>query len=195
MPNECSNNLSIYGPEADVHDFVQRVEAAGSITDAFLPFPAELSGDPITNKDGQEIARAFTNAGLQWALKNWGTKWGDYDTEILAHEPGHAAFLYTTAWGPLDAGLLNISAQFPTLVFSTVHEEPGNMILGGAVYAKGHVINAHEIPHSAWPTMPDTDEWVDALDDYNETMENLRDQLWSDLETPDIHARIKKVTA
>jgi len=178
MPNHCWQTLSVVGPMSDVEDFVARVTAASGddagIIRAYLPFPAELEGDPITGSDGTVLGRAFTTEGYDWCLTNWGTKWGDYDTELVAaaelvNGMGHTYLTFTSAWSPMVEGLRRLSALTPTLKFFLTYREEANEYLGAAVLANGAVVAQHDVEPERIPAYPeDTDdetEWLDAIDE------------------------------
>lgn len=194
MPNHCWNTLSVTGPKDDLLAFcaaidVSENEGAGIIR-AFLPFPAELEGELITTPDGTVIGRAFTDEGYNWCLRNWGTKWGDYDTDVLTepHEltdgTWSVSYGYNTAWGPAVEGVVNISAMFPTLSFQNFYEEMGMGFMGVVNAEKGqhveHTISDDELPQ--YPNGEDyaTEEaYAEAEEAYFEKMTDLRDELLS----------------
>lgn len=194
MPNHCWNTLSVTGPKDDLLAFHAAIdlsenEGAGIIR-AFLPFPAELEGEPITTPDGTVIGRAFTDEGYNWCLRNWGTKWGDYDTDVLTepHEltdgTWSVSYGYNTAWGPAVEGVVNISAMFPTLTFQNFYEEMGMGFMGVVNAEKGqhveHTISDDELPQYPNEEDYDTDEaYAEAEEAYHEKMTDLRDELLS----------------
>lgn len=186
MPNLCSNHLTITGPEADVKAFADAVEGAESICDALLPMPEELKGTSTNRNDpdeGLDPLRAKYGAAdwYEWAQKNWGTKWGDYDTDLAGRQDGLVQYVYTTAWGPLDAGLVNISAQFPTLDFTCVYEEGGMCLLGAYRCVEGKIIAQSAIGDDEWPDLTTKDGEED-WDTYWDALNDLRDRVISDVE-------------
>lgn len=143
MPNHVYNILSVSGPESDVRAFHDAInidsDDNSGIIRAFLPFPAELEGKPITREDGTVIGRAFSDEGYNWCLRNWGTKWGDYDTEILS-EPSkisssdwEVVYSYNTAWSPANPAIISIAKRFPNLTFTVSWEEEGFQSCGALV--------------------------------------------------------------
>ena len=143
MPNHVYNILSVSGPESDVRAFHDAInidsDDNSGIIRAFLPFPTELEGEPITRQDGTVIGRAFSDEGYNWCLRNWGTKWGDYDTEILS-EPSkisssdwEVVYSYSTAWSPANPAIISIAKRFPNLTFTVSWEEGGSQSCGALV--------------------------------------------------------------
>lgn len=167
MPNHVSNTLSITGPEQDVRAFhaavsIDRGEDSGIIR-TFLPFPTELEGKDITDKNGDVVGRAFSDEGYNWCLKNWGTKWGDYDTDVVS-EPSEiidgdwqVIYSYDTAWSPADAAIITIAKQFPNLTFAVSWQEEGFQSCG-ALVAKGENHVSGYVSEDAFPDFPDWDD-------------------------------------
>jgi hypothetical protein len=187
VPNLCSNHLTVTGPEADVAAFAAAVEGAESICDALLPMPEELRGTTVgSNPDPDEVRQRNIELygapdWYEWAHKNWGTKWGDYDTDLLGRQDGLVQYVYTTAWGPLDRGLAKISAQFPTLDFTCVYEESGMCLLGAYRCVDGKIIAESAIGDDEWPDLT-TKDGEENWDDYYDAINDLRDRVISDVE-------------
>jgi hypothetical protein len=186
MPNHCFQTLSVTGPTEDVNAFHARVEGAKSIADAFLPFPKELEGEEVKNADGEVIGRVFTDEGYAWTINNWGTKWGDYDTDIISPPSdtdgeGHVSYSFTSAWSPFDTGLRKISEMFPTLLFSLTYKEEGNDYIGAAYIRQGRVFSADVNDSSMMPEMPEPDDdGYEDWDAYYEAIDALVDKCEED---------------
>jgi hypothetical protein len=184
MPNECSNRLDIYGPENDVAAFVAALDGNESIAETFVPTPTELKGvtSPFSGTEAQAAdltARFGATDWYTWCMKNWGTKWGDYNLDIAHTGADSAQFTYTTAWCPMTVALTTISAQWPTLTFTEFYEEHGDQVMGGTVLKNGQVLNAVEAAEGDWPEWDGTD---DEFLNYDEKINDLRDQIISDVE-------------
>jgi hypothetical protein len=172
MPNWCDNNLTVTGDSVELKRFVAAVtneDGSIQILNNLLPFPAELEGKDITDKDGTVIARAFTDNGYNWCLRNWGTKWGDCETEITVNDPDHLVFRYQTAWSPAIEGLSQISAMFPTLTFQTDWVEEGMQSLGAASFTNGHDC-VYEVPYEQMPVWEEDED-----ESYHEAIETIRE--------------------
>jgi hypothetical protein len=165
MPNWCDNNLTVTGDSVELKRFVAAVtneDESIKIMDNLLPFPAELEGKDIIGRDGEVVGRAFTDEGYNWCIRNWGTKWGDCETEILVNENDNLFLTYQTAWSPALEGLQRISTMFPTLVFRTDWTEEGNQSIGAASFENGSTC-VYEVGYNDLPSWEDfeTEDGVD----------------------------------
>jgi hypothetical protein len=156
MPNHCFNTLSITGPVKDVTAFVALV--SGGKLDAFdfntvVPMPEALKGIGksfggnlgITKieQDAQLVKEyGFSNA-IDWAIANWGTKWGAYDVGEWFHEgtcdgeTATATITFITAWAPPDKWLEKVSTKFPTLFISDEYDVENGEDIGEVIYEAG----------------------------------------------------------
>jgi len=153
MPNWCDNNLTITGDAEAIKRFVADItneDESISILKNLLPFPAELEGKEILNKDGVSVGQVFTDEGYHWCLRNWGTKWGDCETEITVNDPDHLVIRFQSAWSPAIEGLEQVSVMFPTLTFQTDWVEEGMQSIGAASFENGNV-SAHVVPDELFP--------------------------------------------
>lgn len=83
-------------------------KAAGTLTSW------ESDSRPITQKESQDYKRKFgADNWYEWTTKNWGTKWGAYDTN---EENGIISFL--TAWSTPVAALSGLSRKYPEADFT-----------------------------------------------------------------------------
>jgi hypothetical protein len=183
MPNECTNLLSITGPTADVARFRAAVEAANDcLVDAFVPFPEELHGDPIVTKDGISLGRSFTDEGWNWALENWGTKWGDYETHIISSSDNSdgtsdVAYRFISAWTPPLQALTTIAGLFPSLYFEICYEEDNMAILGGAIFREGKLLGVVNLDEAYWPDLPELPDGDYDYQAYEDAKEELRQKV------------------
>ena len=172
MPNHCSNRLGVYGDSAKLSEFVAtvtRTEAEQtesketySILEKTLPCPEELRNvDANSTKRPTMLKKYGASDWYEWCNDNWGTKWGDYDTELEDFEPGEddaVFFTYTTAWGPATQGLLNLSKLYPDLLFANLFEESGMAIMGGTVHKNGIELDRVEREYPALMDADNTDD-------------------------------------
>tara|TARA_R110002051_G_scaffold158392_1_gene229740 strand:+ start:458 stop:1165 length:708 start_codon:yes stop_codon:yes gene_type:complete len=160
MPNWCSNTTTVYGSVDDLTKFVEAVKCdersdevasdLGSfpearIFDRLLPFPENghaTTPSGVGNVFAKDDETAGTIDGYQWALDNWGTKWGDCNTryEVAPQIAGvtggtHVTFYYDTAWAP--ANWTQIAKMYPDLTFITKYEESGMGFCGAWAWTKG----------------------------------------------------------
>lgn len=144
MPNWCSNSMSLNGPEDQVRaiiDAVRPVEDENGYRDKdsdkdltftkFMPQPRDEQGELI--------------GSTSWQYENWGTKWGDCDTDIVYEEyadgKGSASLGYSTAWGPMSGLVKEISRQHPDVNIDIEYEEPGMNFFGVEQYLGGECIH------------------------------------------------------
>jgi len=76
----------------------------------------------------------------QWSIANWGTKWGSYDYEFRAREPGRFVFKFATAWSPPRPILAKLAEMWPELRIETKSIDEG----GGAWAGSGGVVEETE---------------------------------------------------
>ena len=177
MPNWCNNNLTVTGDAESLQKFLTAITNADesiTILKNLVPFPTELEGKEITDKDGNVFGRAFTDEGYSWCLRNWGTKWGDCETDIVSFDDACLAVRYQTAWSPALEGLERVSLLFPTLTFQTDYVEEGMQYIGAASFQNGNG-SVYDVPESDWPELgkdEDSEEdwqaWIDAVNDLRE---------------------------
>jgi hypothetical protein len=91
------------------------------------------------------IVKYGTNNWYDWALNNWGTKWGAYDSsewtlEERTNGTGTATISYNTAWSPATPFFERASELFPTLTFETQYADEGGGFVCETVYANGEVV-------------------------------------------------------
>lgn len=154
MPNWCDNNLRVTGDAEALKRFVVDItneDESISILKNLVPFPAELEGKDILDKDGNVFGKTLTDDGYSWCLRNWGTKWGDCETEITVNDPDHLVIRFQSAWSPALAGIERISRLFPTLTFQTDWVEEGLQSIGAASYQDGRE-SVYDVPESDFPS-------------------------------------------
>lgn len=182
MPNWCDNHLRVTGDNAELKRFVKAITSDDDsiqILKNLLPFPSELEGKDITDKDGNAIARAFTDGGYSWCLDVWGTKWADCETEILVEEDDNLVIRYQTAWSPALEGLKRVSVLFPTLQFQSDWVEEGNQSLGAALHENGN----EQFVAAPYEAMPEYNDFVDGDDvDWQAYQDAVDDLLQSCIE-------------
>lgn len=212
MPNWCSNTTTVYGSVDDLTKFVEAVKSdersddVASDLDEFpearifhrlLPFP-ENGHATLTQTNGQDLGNVFAKAdettgtidGYQWALDNWGTKWGDCSTryEVAPQTSGptggtHVTFYYDTAWAPADFG--KIAKMYPNLTFITKYEEGGMGFCGAWAWMNGedvydYTVNANNPIYPEHPAFDDDGDidgalyeaWLNAMSDLVSLLES-----------------------
>lgn len=76
------------------------------------------------------IQRFGSNDWYDWALTNWGTKWGAYDQRLVSEEPDAEKPQYTrikiefqTAWSSSVHAIIQLSLQYPAFVFHLTYAD------------------------------------------------------------------------
>lgn len=184
MPNHVYNQLTVSGPKNDLLAFHASINFDGEnvgIVRSFIPFPSELEGKDITDKDGNVVGRAFSDDGYQWCLRNWGTKWGDYETDVVCEPSAHTdgewsvSYSYQSAWSPANVAIARIAELFPTLTFDVVWEEEGCQSLGSFV-AKGDksadfaVSDPPSLSYEDWENEDARQKFFDEISDLKDSL-------------------------
>lgn len=205
MPNDCNNTLVIKGDAKEIKRFVEAVTvpAGEGDTHAFkryailqrlYPCPQELSetksGWFANNEDGtkcdeqialeaqqeQNISKYGHKDWYDWCTSCWGTKWGDYETDLDYEEGSNYVTAYfQSAWSPPTEAFVVIAQMFPTLTFILSYQETGC----GFVGAVGYLNDFHYESFSEDISIPeigdgeDSFEYWDIVDDaYNSAQED-----------------------
>lgn len=179
MPNHCSNILTVVGDPKELSEFIKvSKNSAGerkeySIFQNNYPCPQELYNvDANFTKKPDMIAKHGASDWYEWCNNNWGTKWGDYDTDLSYYEEGDtmAQFTYTTAWGPGIQGLVGISREYPNLVFVNSYEEGGCELLGSVGISNGDILSDIEGKFPDFPCDEDGEPDYDQMDEHHESV-------------------------
>lgn len=123
MPNWCSNEVVVTGPEEHIREFLSSISNEGkdpqwSILENLYPPP------------GGEW-------NYSWCIDNWGSKWGDCHTFVTIYPNGTLLLSFDSAWGPCIEGFDYIAEEFPELGFSYIFWEMGMMFEGRYAWKKG----------------------------------------------------------
>jgi hypothetical protein len=69
----------------------------------------EMTGRPITKAESDRMLKQYgANNWYDWAVDNWGTKWGTYDHHW---DRDTMTLDFCTAWGPMSEDMLERLAQ------------------------------------------------------------------------------------
>jgi len=197
MPNFCDNTLHIEGADDEIQRFLDSTtigEHTYEILKSLYPVPQELT-DTVSgwssNEEEQaerekQYARNTEKYGYKdwydWQNANWGTKWGDCDTQLVGRNTDYVCFTFESAWGPPSTAFVKISQDFPTLTFYLTYHEKGMGFAGCDGFRNGEHVDSYTEDISI-PNADEDDEmdW-EALDDaYLEAMDscekNVREML------------------
>lgn len=191
MPNHCSNNLTVTGPDAK-RFFEAATKGDGDFIANLVPMPEDILaiqtgsctidgevvnqwrevGDKkvkVSELDRQHLSDLYgTSDWYEWARTNWGTKWGAYDLDVA--EP---RILFDSAWSPPLPAIETISRMFPDARFVIAYAEGGSCFWGWAAYDNG-VCVAQEESSEFWDEskMNDDGEMYDAMESLTEACRN-----------------------
>jgi len=178
MPNWCDNQLEVVGDRDELQRFVDATknnnEEGSHGLNHLFPIPEQLvettSGwfsDPDeqakqTAKEEANVAKFGHKDWYDWALENWGSKWGatnfdwtsfDYELDedgVLHGAPSSVLKVkdtdkyiganFQSAWGPCDGLIKTISTQFPTLIFSVVSTEESDAFACYSIFRNGELL-------------------------------------------------------
>jgi hypothetical protein len=170
MPNHCDNNLTIIADSQTLASIMTAITKVPDIEknspdyemlDAYifenlLPRPADIGDD-----------------WYDWSVNNWGTKWADMDTQILA-VGDEIVINFSTAWSPPLVGISKISELYPDATFLMNWDEGGLGFMGAFAVSNGNVIALEEIQGEEYPPFVSNDEDYEA---YGNLVGELRTNL------------------
>ena len=97
--------------------------------------------NPLTETMSKRLIRKYgCNNWYDWAIRNWGTKWGSYSSSIKQEGKTFVKYDFDSAWSPPIEGLIKISKKYPTLNFELKYEEEGMGFKGKAIFENGEII-------------------------------------------------------
>lgn len=194
MPEALEGTESPTPASPEPNENWARLLAEGEITQEWHD---ELVANQIRRYEAGQKAKAETGYynWWDWQIKNWGTKWGDSQTEDIGfslsnnpEEVDSANIQYQTPWSPLSESFFShVSSLFPTLRFEIQYEEESGEYVGVMVAMNGKVadkaVDFHSLVHAELPE-PDYDdadsfsEWHEKrLDFSTEVRDKLSDSL------------------
>lgn len=198
MPNWCNNKMVVVGGKRDLQRFIKSITVSSpNGADSYemnrlVPLDERATVSKTftnTDKDGNEtstIFHAFATAeddgfdGYGHAVERWGSKWGA--CSLTVQSVGEQLDIqYETAWSPADKLIMEISKQFPNLIFAVTSDEESRMFVVWSVFHNGSIVEseftdtsnipAHIVPlHDALdsPDASDTDfeEYYEAMSEW-----------------------------
>lgn len=194
MPNWVSTTLTVRGSEEEIKRFTNGVKDS-KILESYVPCPAELH-ETVAGSVGEDkaeehrkqqesnIAKYGHKDWYDWSYDNWGTKWGDCDTDIsepMAFSDGswEVQARYMTAWGPADAGFLKVSAMFPTLLFTFDYDEEAGFFAGTQAMQDGASVFESMYEPCSYEGELDYDDY-ESIDKYEAWKEEKSDAIFAE---------------
>lgn len=92
----------------------------------------------ITQETNDRLIKEYGhNNWYDWALANWGTKWGAYDSSDWSASADSMSISFTTAWSPPIEFFVNASKLYPTLNFNLIFVEETYSPIGEVNFSNG----------------------------------------------------------
>jgi hypothetical protein len=139
MPNHVTNVLLLNGSEEDIQKIMElaSTDEHHFAFEGLVPMPTQIrhtkSPSPQTDEvkfmemgkeqvfmensteDGRKrlVSKFGTDNWYDWALENWGTKWGAYDSELLDEGDTYITYSFLTAWCYPEEFMREFSRRFP----------------------------------------------------------------------------------
>lgn len=99
----------------------------------------------ITQETNDRFIKQYgVNNWYDWKVKNWGTKWGAYDTNEWDVSDEYASISYHTAWSAATSFIVNASKQFPLIKFKHSFADEGGSFLGFEIIQNGEVLDTFD---------------------------------------------------
>lgn len=156
MPNHCSQDLFVYGPEPLIKEFISFAEDTNTVLshEKFVPYPKQYKdldeAAAIARKSNPTsmVKDGFNSGGYEWCLENWGTKWGIYRAELtkskLKGKRSQVNYTFDSAWSPAIPVIRAMSIRFPELTFKLKYYEMGAAYKGVYEVVNGIVLKDDE---------------------------------------------------
>ena len=165
MPNWCNCDLVVRGKAATLKKFVREnkgvaptySDSVGRWAEALSPAAqAEAKANreatkPLSFHQSRPVPKSvlkkgFNDAGYDWQIENWGTKWNPAEVQIEEdYAAGYVRYTFVTAWSPPEGWVRAAAKKYPTLRLRLEYDEPG-VHFEGALEMRGSVV-IHEVYH------------------------------------------------
>lgn len=197
MPNWCYNTMSLTGSKKEIKKFIKdiRSDENGYDMNKLVPLDERASK---TVEMGEAVISAFSTSadgfdGYGHAIDRWGSKWGACSIET--DYPLANTVRYESAWSPCTQLIINISVQYPNVIFSVVSTEEADLFACYEVIHNGNIVERGEIdPQNYDPEMQKVhdkathegteeawEEYYDALSEWNEKILDRLDTACDDI--------------
>lgn len=146
MPNWCSNDLTITGPEKTVQTIASLIglkeEKPEFDFNKVIAYPSKFRDQDAVAEEARKnkdytVKDGFNSGGHDWCVNHWGTKW-NVGSEIfnLSLEAKKVKVSFDTAWSPPEPVVKALAAQFPDCKLKLAYYEAG-MGFKGKLIVKG----------------------------------------------------------
>ena len=150
MPNWVDCDFVVEGSKDELQKFKKFAKEGKDLLSAnkFIPYPKKYKKlDDMAEKAEKEHKPrpkdGFNSGGYEWCIKNWGTKWGIVDAELLEESGDRLTYAFITAWSTPTPLVEKMSEMFPKLTFELSYYE-ASMEFSGKLEVKGGIITKDE---------------------------------------------------
>lgn len=192
MPNYCYTTIRITGTSSELSRLRKGARGTNPHTDDVCSLkqlvPLDERAEVVvenTNDKGEKVAYSrFAEMerdgfdGYAEALDKWGSKWGDCETYLHRTKPTRIDGYFTSAWSPCTQLLINLSKEFPTLLFAQSFTEESDAYAGWELIYNGEMVASGDV---STETPPEIDRLFE--DGSEEASEEAYEQLygWRDV--------------
>jgi hypothetical protein len=156
MPNHVYTDITITGPADALNAIAVLAKDNKSILDHYLPLPDTATKQvSYVGPTGETISySAYTDGGYSTAVDLWGSKWPDYEVDLLCDDRDHDGSITVrcqSAWSPLTEGYRKLSALLDIRAVLAYTDE-GGCFVGASAVAAGEVVADYTLYESAFET-------------------------------------------
>lgn len=155
MPNWCSSDLTLSGPQSAIDDVLGFIGARDDPPrfdfNRIIPYPAKyaaMDADWKWSMSAEEQAayaakydgatgNGYNEGGYEWCTDHWGTKWNVDEGVTLT---GPCALTFDTAWSPPIPVIRALGERFPNVTFTLLYYEAGMGFKGAFVMCGGQEV-------------------------------------------------------
>ncbi len=122
MPNHVENILTFDGNEKDIKELMDCLVINGEPSvDGFLPMPSELRDTTSPSRvENQVLINKYGHDNwYDWAVENWGTKWGFYSGIVTSDN----SVYFQTAWATPYKAIQQLSEKFPRVAIKVQYAD------------------------------------------------------------------------
>ncbi len=125
MPNHVTNGLTIISDnKKKLADFKEKAltksddGTVGFDFNAVIKQPDNIETENCSGKHENGVICWYN-----WNIKNWGTKWGAYDVEVLKNTDDELSLQFNTAWGPPEPVFYKLEEMFTNVSMTSINED------------------------------------------------------------------------
>ena len=102
----------------------------------------EMSNGPLTQEMSDNLKRVYGHDNwYDWALDNWGSKWGSYDSE---YDEELGVFTFLSAWDPPARAIMRLSKLFPHVELKLHYaDEAFGYNTGECIFKAGRLVSQY----------------------------------------------------